>query len=151
MQTFAPLDDLDLCARAMLYYRRLRKQRSEAKQVYLALTIPSYELRHHPIVRSWEGHRGFLCLYGIAVCSEWRRRGYRDSLLPWFVEAALGLPVSEFEPPPWWGSEEVHGHYRVLLGHKEGCGLPVPDCVPSVKPWHSGVYHSQPRALPFAA
>lgn len=41
---------------------------------------------HHPATKIWRNHNGALIEYGIAVCKEWRRRGYNDSLLQWFEE-----------------------------------------------------------------
>ena len=135
MQTFIALNDLTLCALALTVTKpRLGKQRVECKQIMLALTLPAgcYGWQHHTVTRAWAGHRGFLCLYAIEVCNAWKQQRkadgtpYADSLLPWFVDAALGITdPAEFQPPPWWGGE-IHYNHRVLLGRKAG-GCYVPE------------------------
>ena len=74
MQTFLPYSDYDQSA-AVLDYRRLGKQRVEAKQIMFALSDPNYGWQNHPAVRMWRGHEYQLAQYGIAICYEWRKRG----------------------------------------------------------------------------
>lgn len=85
MQTFLPYPDFGRSAR-VLDRRRLGKQRVEVKQILRALRNPSSGWRNHPAVRMWRGHEYSLLSYGVAVCSEWRSRGYRDSLLDEFLD-----------------------------------------------------------------
>lgn len=115
MQTF--LIDWDPSVVGMtLDVKRAGKQRVEAMQIFLALTRPRYGWQAHPAVRQWRGHRGWLCLYGIDLCAAWRARGFRDSLLPWFAEAALGISdLAEFTPPPWWGRDDIRTSHRAVL------------------------------------
>lgn len=97
MQTFLPSPYFSEAAK-MLDMRRLGKQRVECKQIYLALTEPTYGWKNHPAVKMWKGSEGWLAHYGAAICREWLRRGYKDSLLPWF-EARVQLNSTL---PAWW-------------------------------------------------
>ena len=100
MQTFLPYTNYTQSAKA-LDYRRLGKQRVECKQIYLALTDPSYGWQNHPATNMWRGHQGALAHYGYRVCEEWRARGYKDSLLPFFKQAMNESPPETLDPPQW--------------------------------------------------
>ena len=133
MQTFLPLPSPAESA-AILDYRRLGKQRVEAKQILIALGVdvgehrgnPSSQWRHHPAVRMWRGFERSLSHYAIAVCQEWRRRGFNDSLLEQFEEASRDIlasycevsPSSAFGTPAWLGNEAVHRSHRSNLLRK---------------------------------
>lgn len=126
MQTFLPHSDFVASAKA-LDYRRLGKQRVEAKQIYNALiTGPLTELPdgtfkktawfNHPAVRMWKGFEQSLLRYGRAICEEWISRGYKDSLLPFFIEQekqGKGLL------PGWLGLESFHDCHKGLLYRKD--------------------------------
>jgi len=127
MQTFCPHPDPQLCART-LDRQRLGKQRIECVQIIRALSSPPGDAgwQNHPVVKMWRGHRGFLARYGMAICDEWIRRGYKDNQWPilfdYYYEHFGG---DEDCKPPWWGGD-IHHDHRVLLGHKAG-GVYVPD------------------------
>lgn len=136
MQTFLPYPDFARSA-SVLDNRRLGKQRVGAKQIYLALTDPLYGWQHHPAVRMWRGHKDGLAHYGVAVCTEWRRRGFKDTLLPWFQGRAWALDPIYY--PRWRTSEfclshqsnlirKDPGHYRPLFGND------IPDNLPYIWP-----------------
>jgi hypothetical protein len=130
MQTFLPYHSFAASARA-LDRVRLGNQRREAWQILrcniLIATagptapkkIPGTGWRNHPAVRMWRGYEGALCLYGIAVCEEWVRRGYRDSLRERFAATLTAWPDTTL--PPWWkrGSGVAravqHSHRRRLV------------------------------------
>ena len=116
MQTFMPHDSYRESARA-LDYRRLGKQRVECKQILNVLTGQSAGWANHPAVKMWRGHTSQLVLYAIDVCTEWRSRGYRDSLLPWFTDQLEVLPVAE--APSWMGYTEFHRSHRSNLTRKD--------------------------------
>lgn len=113
MQTFLPDSDF-ACSAHCLDYRRLGKQRVETKQIFLALTQPMYGWKNHPAVKMWSGHESGLIEYGIVICTEWIRRGYNDSMLPWFLEHRS--TQSSF--PAWIGTEEFHLSHRSNLIRK---------------------------------
>lgn len=136
MQTFLPYPDFIQSARS-LDRMRLGKQRVEAKQVHLALTTPNYGWRHHPAVRMWEGHVDLLVRYGVAVCGVWRSRGYRDTLLDYFMSAPV---VGDGHiDPPWLGDEAFHISHqsnliRKLPSHYAPQFPNVPDNLPYLWP-----------------
>lgn len=154
MQTFLPLPSFQDSA-ASLDNRRLGKQRVETKQILIALGVPVGEhdgnpqssWRNHPAVRMWRGFERSLVHYGIAVCQEWRRRGFKDVLLDQFEKASVDVvgmfhdisPSSICGVPDWLGREEVHASHRSNLlrklpEHYSQFGWPEPDCLPYVWP-----------------
>lgn len=127
MQIFLPYADFNESAKC-LDYRRLGKQRVETKQVYLALTDPSYGWQNHPAIKmwsqsnnkNWNSHTlNCLAAYGAIICREWIGRGYKDSLLPWFMER-LGSDLSwEAGKPHWVGDAAFHASHRSNLLRKD--------------------------------
>lgn len=120
MQTFLPYPDYALSAQA-LDYRRLGKQRVECLQILKALEGGSKGWASHPATRMWRGHELALCRYAIAMCEEWRARGYNDTLLPRFQAkldqlTALGRTDA---PPPWLGYPGYHAAHRANLKRKD--------------------------------
>lgn len=129
MQTFLPYGHFSRSA-TCLDDKRLGKQRVEAKQILIALGHgvgehagnASSRWRNHPAVRMWRGHERALCLYSIAVCTEWRRRGFRDSLLPQFLALYSSFVAEHRGPRPmpwWWGNENLHASHRSNLLRKD--------------------------------
>jgi hypothetical protein len=146
MQTFLPHPSFGDTA-ACLDYRRLGKQRVEAKQLLLALGVavgshlPNSGWTNHPACGMWRGFEGGLCEYAVAICEEWLRRGYRDSLLPQFVEA--GSRLSRVLPP-WLGDHAFHASHRSNLlrklpEHYSRFGWAEPDDLPYVWPRAGGI------------
>ena len=118
MQTFLPYPDFRLSA-ASLDMKRLGKQRVEAYQILRTLRGEAGGWSNHPATRMWRGHELALATYGAAVCAEWLRRGYRDSLLPYFESAVLSLPAApDGGPPPWFGREDFHLSHQSNLVRK---------------------------------
>lgn len=118
MQTFLPYRDFKRSAR-VLDRKRLGKQRIETKQIYLALTNQNYGWQNHPAVNMWRGYEKALLKYGIEICKEWRKRGYKDEQLGWF-----SLRYSEHKErikyPKWLGMPEFHKSHRANLIRKDG-------------------------------
>jgi hypothetical protein len=114
MQTFLPFQSFMESA-GCLDRQRLGKQRVEAKQILLALTDPAYGWKNHPAVKMWEGHEIALATYGYYICDEWRRRGYKDSLKPFFSEwMAKGIACY----PNWYGDAAFHRSHQSNLVRK---------------------------------
>jgi hypothetical protein len=143
MQTFMPYDNF-IDSAACLDYRRLGKQRVECKQLLQALGVPvggplnakPSSWRNHPAARMWQGYEYSLSVYGIAVCQEWICRGYRDTLLPQFMEAAGKLQGSA---PAWLGDKDFHASHRSNLlrklpEHYSQFGWSEPNDLPYVWP-----------------
>ena len=114
MQTFLPYADYTKSAE-VLDYRRLGKQRVETKQILHVLLNENERKgwRNHPAVKMWKGYEGALARYGAAMCQEWIRRGYKDTLLPYF-EARMTDQVS----PEWVGNEAFHISHQSNLVRK---------------------------------
>jgi hypothetical protein len=81
MQTFMPFaqyyDETAKC----LDNKRLGKQRVETYQILRALTGETKGWRNHPATKMWEGFEFQLYVYQTAICTEWDRRGYKDTVL----------------------------------------------------------------------
>lgn len=120
MQTFLPLPGFKASAR-VLDRQRLGKQRVEAWQILNALTGASQGWRNHPAVRMWRGREFALASYGVAICLEWRRRGYKDSMLPRFLDAIRDLQLRAASPhmPTWLGDPAFHEAHRSNLIRKD--------------------------------
>ena len=115
MQTFLPCADFRASAR-FLDRQRLGKQRVEAWQILQALHRTTGGWRNHPAVRMWRGYDAALALYGIAMCREWRRRGYRDTLRVRFKPYVATDPLVCL--PAWLGDEAFHRSHRSNLLRK---------------------------------
>ena len=118
MQTFLPYPDFVKTAR-VLESKRLGKQRVEVVQILNALHEIKEGWRNHPCTHMWRGYEVALAAYGLAMCEEYARRGYKNTLtepaLQQHLEWATG---SEYElVMPWWmGNEAFHlAHQSVLL------------------------------------
>ena len=114
MQTFLPYPRFADSAK-VLDYRRLGKQRVEAKQILIALGVAvgghagnaGSRWRRHPAVLMWKGFEHSLVEYSIEICREWRRRGFKDTLL------------EQFERVPSHGCEPFHESHRSNLLRKD--------------------------------
>ncbi|RCK69424.1 hypothetical protein DT076_11100 [Desertihabitans brevis] len=131
MQTFLPYADFTASAR-VLDVKRLGKQRVETLQVMRALTIEGYGWRHHRVAKMWTWRRPSLLAYQLAVCTEWRARGFTDtcwdSTLAEISRPSLADPDSndlllweqhDFPAPVWLGREEIHRSHRSKLVSKD--------------------------------
>jgi len=116
MQTFVPYPSIKKSAES-LDSARLGKQRSESKIILKVLERrkrspkEKFGWKNHPAVLMWEGHEDFLRAYSLAICLEWRKRGYKDSTMPFFLEGIKPNP----KPPSWWGDERLHESHRSKL------------------------------------
>jgi hypothetical protein len=134
MQTFLPYGaDYWKCALS-LDRQRLGKQRVEAWQIYRTLVGITDGWRHHPAVKMWAGYEASLVDYGIAMCREWRSRGYKDTLLMQF-----NYHKEKLAPRPDWlygdsGDDLIRSHRSNLIRkmpHYYGPIWPdVPDDLP---------------------
>lgn len=114
MQTFLPYPSFRDSA-ACLDYRRLGKQRVEAKQILLALANGG-AWSNHPATKMWRGYERALACYGYVICAEWLQRGYKDTLLQFFADHDGGLGYST---PSWLGNSDFHASHRSNLLRKD--------------------------------
>jgi len=132
MQTFLPYPDFAKSA-AALDWRRLGKQRVEARQIIETLIGVSKGWANHPAVKMWHGHEAALALYLKAIIEEWIRRGYRNEaqfvtvLDDWHVAVhfggrpgiVLGSCSGHITNPSWFGDEAFHASHRSNLLRKD--------------------------------
>ena len=128
MQTFLPYPDFEECAE-VLDDRRLGKQRVEVLQIMRALTIERYAWKSHPAVLMWKGYEEALAAYGVAICEEWRRRGFADTCAAKIGDDARRAGVLSIRSqaelakagglPPWLGAEALHRSHRSALVRKD--------------------------------
>lgn len=81
MQTFLPYVNFYESAKC-LDYRRLGKQRVQAKQIYDILTgnTKSKAWSNHPATKMWSGYEDALALYYNEIVVEWIARGYKNNM-----------------------------------------------------------------------
>lgn len=149
MQTFLPYPDFATSAK-YLDYRRLVKQRVEAKQIYLALTDPTYGWQNHPAVKMWRGHALGVAQYGWHCCVEWHARGYNDSLVLWFAGKFPDPIPNKYDLPAWFGNPEFHRAHQSNLIRKDPIYYrkfwpDVPDNLPYI--WPSVSSQTQQTAI----
>lgn len=120
MQTFLAYDDLKESA-AILDRNRLNKQRLEVRLILEELDErhPNTRWHNHPCVRMWRGHASFLGVYGIYICEEWLRRGYKDEQLAKITKLKdEGVFEQRAYVPSWFGDEDFHASHRSNLLRK---------------------------------
>jgi hypothetical protein len=108
MQTFAPEGRYLIGGFQALDYRRLGKQRVEAWQILNVLRGVDNDGNpkehkgwvNHPATKMWEGHIAALALYGVECCREWKRRGYKDTMLPRFESVLRMFTEYGDDPTP---------------------------------------------------
>jgi hypothetical protein len=139
MNTFLPYADYAASA-ATLDRLRLGKQRVEVLQMLIALRAgPGAPWRAHAATRMWLGHERSLARYGLAVCSEWTRRGYRDTCAGKILDVAASFDACSAADPAWLGRADLHLAYRSNLvrkapEHYRRLWPDVPDDLPYVWP-----------------
>jgi hypothetical protein len=112
MQTFLPYPDFQRSVE-VLDYRRLGKQRVEAKQILNALAGKSRGWTNHTATRMWRGFEPALAAYMDACIDEWVKRGYNNTMQT--IRPALVSIVL----PPWFGDEAFHASHRSNLLRKK--------------------------------
>ena len=118
MNTFLPYPDFAKSAKC-LDNKRLGKQRVEAWQIYLALTIPEYGWKHHPAVKMWRGYELTLLQYGLCITTEWQNRGFKDSLRDKFIQEMSRSNLGQYKIPSWLGNKKFHSAMRSNLLRKD--------------------------------
>lgn len=113
MQTFIPLPSFQESAQC-LDRQRLGKQRVEVLTILRTLLGKSTAWRNHPNVKMWQGYEHALARYGLAICQEWIKRGYKDTCYQKIVDLFDG--VIPFQDAPEWLNEDFcRGHRKLLL------------------------------------
>lgn len=113
MQTFLPYPTYtrSICC---LDYKRLGKQRVEAKQIWDALQPGSTSRwQNHPAVKMWRGYEDSLSVYHDLAIAAWILRGYKNTM------SYLRRSFIIAKTPPWLGKEEFHASHRSNLLRKD--------------------------------
>ncbi len=118
MQTFVPYPSFARSA-AVLDNKRLGKQRVECLQLLHALTGKSSGWINHPACRMWRGYEMALIGYTRAICNEWTRMGFKDTVLAQVVEIEKSLNTDCTVLPPWLGRADLHASHRGNLLRKD--------------------------------
>jgi len=118
MQTFMPLPDF-LSSLTVLDYRRLGKQRVEAKQLIDTILErptksgkPRKGWRNHPAAIMWRGYVPALQHYHNLCIDEWITRGYKNSMPREEIADAIVMPH-------WMGDPAFHASHRSNLLRKD--------------------------------
>ena len=114
MQTFLPCPSFKASA-ITLDRQRLGKQRVETLQILRALDDPYYGWQNHPATQMWRGYQEALVRYGVAICTEWISRGYKDNCMDQIV---MFSEHHKCEMPWWFGYEDFHRSHRSNLLRK---------------------------------
>lgn len=90
--------------------------------------------KNHPASRMWADNLAGLSAYGVAMCREWKARGYKDTTMEKIIALVEPDPT---DLPDWWGRMDIVESHRSNLIRKapEFYGdiwLDVPDDLPYV-------------------
>jgi hypothetical protein len=66
----------------------------------------------------WRGYEGSLAVYMMAICKEWRARGFKDNQLEWLDKWAQTKRLN-FAKPHWLGDKDFHDSHRSNLLRKD--------------------------------
>jgi hypothetical protein len=118
MQTFLPYRDFTTTAKC-LDYRRLGKQRVEAKQI-LNILLGKAKVNingkipwgNHPAVLMWKRYEECLKQYYNVIVLEWINRGYKNNM-------PLITPNQFIIYPPWLGNNKFHESHQSKLLQKD--------------------------------
>lgn len=132
---------------SILYRKPRFKKDPEARYVYgpVPIVLPEgHEIRKtpwffHPATQAWRDRIYQLSVYGTVMCAEWKRRGYQDSLLPWFEQVRERYADSNTSVPSWVSDAEVTRAYQSNLIRKNPAYYRpffpnIPDNLPYI--WH---------------
>ena len=109
MQTFLPYPEFGKTAK-VLDYRRLGKQRVEARQILGAISkVGGWS--SHPAVRMWRGYEAALIFYSNVMIQEWVLRGNRNTME--ILEHGI------VKLPSWVGDSAFHASHRSNLLRKD--------------------------------
>ncbi len=121
MQTFLPYTDFVKSAEC-LDRQRLGKQRVECLQILRILIgeDPESRWKNHSAVKMWKGYEYALCIYSMAICHEWIRRGYRDTCLEKFdnIYEKYSKIWKNRNEPNWCFDENFHLAHQSNLVRK---------------------------------
>ena len=113
MQTFLPVANFVESVK-ILDWRRLNKQRVEARQIYDILNGKVNRWVNHPTVQMWIGYKNALAQYHNECIKEWVKRGYQNNM-PYLSVFAVCEQRTQYEIPWWFGMKEFHDSHKASL------------------------------------
>lgn len=115
MNTFLPYESFEETAK-VLDMRRLGKMRVETLQMLNALSGKTQGWANHPATRMWRNSEANLAVYGIYICQEWKRRGYRDTCEEKLLHYLQHYwDMEHVKKPSWLGNVNFHAAHRSAL------------------------------------
>ena len=70
---------------------------------------------NHPAVKMWKGHEEVLAHYTLDICSEWVRRGYKDTCADKVREMFPKLTPAYLVLTPLWLDDIAESHQSNLI------------------------------------
>ena len=139
MQTFLAYTDFKKSAE-VLDGKRLNKQKIEVLSILKSLYCQDKDKKgwkNHPAVKMWKNHENALVEYGLIICDEWIKRGYKDT-----CRDKISAYYNNDKPvvkPNWLNNRfclshqsnlirKKPEHYRIIFGND------IPDNLPYVWP-----------------
>jgi hypothetical protein len=101
--------------------KRIGKQRVETYQILKALLGESKGWTNHPATKMWRGHEFQLYEYQTAICAEWSRRGFKDTVM----ESTKNL-IMEKRVKPTYNAPEWAGFRALAITHRANLYLKDP-------------------------
>ena len=117
MQTWLPSPSFAESAQ-ILDYRRLGKQRVEARQILKALRDDSHGYSNHPMVRAWEGYEIALKVYMDVHILEWEHRNYNNNMEYNYQNLVNLRKAYDYMDEPDWIGGKIHSAHRSNLLEK---------------------------------
>lgn len=142
MQTFLPYKDFAESAKC-LDNKRLGKQRVECLQILNCLLVKETRWKNHPAIKMWRGYEYWLCRYGLTICNEWQKRGYKDTCYGKIETIEFNyLQCHKSDFPKWITDEFCQSHrsnlLRKNLEYYSKFGWNVPNDLPYIWPTKIG-------------
>lgn len=121
MQTFLPYASFEASAK-VLDRARLGKQRVEVLQLLNSIKAVTEQKKikgwvNHPCRKMWQNHVNALVVYGLAICAEWVKRGYKDTCfekIEAFYDASKNTDLPDFI-----GNSNFHKSHKSNLLRKD--------------------------------
>jgi len=104
----------------ILDYKRLGKQRLEAKQILNVLEGKQEGYKNHPIVKMWQDHIPGLKVYLNYCIDEWVSRGYNNTMQKETIDLSENDVDNEIDLLPWWCfNKQVQNTHKASLIRKD--------------------------------
>lgn len=88
---------------------------------YARLNFPKKVIgfKNHPAVQMWKGYEQALLTYGLEICREWIKRGYKDTMEEKILRELVKRGIRPLIYPSWLGDDDFHRAMRSNLLRKD--------------------------------